>query len=58
MHVSIYIVFVGMVCNSNDDAERGVCMEDGIIDEAPVHALDDAVEQIGKDRARWDETSH
>jgi hypothetical protein len=33
-------------------------MEDGIVDEAPVHALDDAVEQIGKHRARWDETGH
>ena len=49
-------MFVGMVCDGDDDAERGVCMEDGIIDEAPIHALNNAIEQIGKDRARWDET--
>ena len=49
-------MFIGMVCNGDDDRERGVCMEDGIVDEAPVHTLDGAIEQIGEDRARWDET--
>lgn len=35
---------------------EGPGRQDGIFDEAPIHALDGAVQRIGEDRARWDET--
>ena len=58
MYVSVYIMFIGMVCDGNNDVERGVFMEDSIVDEAPIHTLDGTIEQIGKTRARWNEMGH
>ena len=52
MHVSVYIMFIGMVCDGDNDVKRGVFMENSIVDEAPIHTLDGTIEQIGKNRAR------